>query len=232
MGGPPGRSANRGAMGSTPPRVSSVRSAPNRRHYVRRQRTFPATYSLDGHTAHPAYGLDVSGGGLRLLTREPLSVDGQKPLTLVAVLDGRQVHLEAFPRWSAPVVSAGGTRYRHGLRMAAIADADWDFLMRIALDDAGISPGKPLTDEQRDLLLSSEKQQRIAESLAVAGRATYRRGQKLPPLGYAYESSTVRDGVRWYVLTVRSQTSETLLAREFRTRVLASIESDQVRVLN
>ncbi|HTW83591.1 MAG TPA: hypothetical protein VMD91_05955 [Candidatus Sulfotelmatobacter sp.] len=173
----------------------------------------------------------MSGGGLRLLTREPLATDGKKPLSLVAVLDGRQVHLEAYPRWSSPVVSAGGTRYRHGLRTTSIADADWDFLMRLALDEAGIAPGKALTDEQRDLLLSGDKQQRIAEQLAVAGRVTYRRGQKLPVLGYAYESSTVRDGERWYVLTVRSQTSETVLAREHRTRVLAAIESDQVRVL-
>jgi hypothetical protein len=211
--------------------ASADRSAPDRRHYVRRQRTFPATYSLDGQTALPAYGLDVSGGGLRLLTKEPLAVDGRKPVALVAVLDGRQVHLEATARWSAPIASAGGTRYRHGLRLAQIADTDWDFLMRLALDDAGFIPGKVLTDDQRDVLLALDKQQKIAEQLAIAGRATYRPGQKLPDMAFVYETCVARDGQRWYGLTVRSTTSETLLAREHRTRVLVAIESDQVRVL-
>jgi hypothetical protein len=218
-------------MGSTPPRVSASETAPNRRTYMRRQRTFPATYSQDGQTAHPAYGLDLSGGGLRLLTREPLATDSKTRVSLIAVLDGREVHLEACPRWSATVTSAAGTRFRHGLRLAAIADADWDFLMRLSLDEAGILPGKPLTDEQRDLLLPAEKQQRIVEQLAIAGRVTYRRGAKLPALRYVFESCAVRDGERCYLLTVSSATSETLLAREHRTRVLSAIENDQVRIL-
>jgi hypothetical protein len=60
---------------------------------------------------------------------------------------------------------------------------------------------------------------------------TYRRGAKLPALRYVFESCAVRDGERCYLLTVSSATSETLLAREHRTRVLSAIENDQVRIL-
>ncbi|MDB5042560.1 MAG: hypothetical protein JWN27_3286 [Candidatus Eremiobacteraeota bacterium] len=62
-----------------------------------------------------------------------------------------------------------------------MADGDWDFLMRLSVeDDAKVDPGKVLTPGLRDRLLSAEKQHRIAEALADAGRLTYQRGCKLP----------------------------------------------------
>jgi hypothetical protein len=162
--------------------------------------------SPEGRAVQPAYGLDFGGGGLQLLTREPLAGD-----------------LMGSPQ---------GRRYRHGMRLKTMADSDWDFLMRLSIEgDAKIAPGKVLTPGLRDSLLSAEKQHRIAEVLAHAGRLTYQRGHKLPLIEYAFEGYTMRMGTRYHVLNVRSKVTGGSESTEFRTRVLSAIESEGVRIV-
>jgi hypothetical protein len=215
------------------PRQPQSGVAPNRRVYPRRRVTFPATYTVEGRTAQPAYGLDFGGGGLQLLTREPLTAAARGAVELTVVLNGRRVRIQATRAWSDSISSPQGPRYRYGLRLKAIADGDWDFLMRLSVeDDAKIAPGKVLTSGLRDSLLSAEKQHRIAEALALAGRLTYQRGSKLPLIEYAFEGYTMRLGTRYHVLSVRSKVTGGSGVTEYRTRVLAAIESEGVSIVD
>jgi hypothetical protein len=194
--------------------------------------TFPATYTIEGRTAQPAYGLDFGGGGLQLLTREPLAAAARGAVELTVLLDGRQVRLQATRAWSDSIGSPEGPRYRHGMRLKTMADGDWDFLMRLLGEvDAKIAPGKVLTAGLRDSLLSAEKQHRIADAMSHAGRLTYQRGHKLPLIEYAFEGYTMRMGTRYHVLNVRSRVTGGSEATQFRTRVLSAIESEGVRIV-
>ncbi|MGH8163791.1 MAG: hypothetical protein ACREP1_05590, partial [Rhodanobacteraceae bacterium] len=48
----------------------------NRRKYVRKRKPYRATFSVDGGvTQKPAIGLDMSGGGLCVLTQEAAGKD-------------------------------------------------------------------------------------------------------------------------------------------------------------
>ncbi len=193
--------------------------------------TFPATYTVDGRTAQPAYGLDFGGGGLQLLTREPLTA-GRGAVEVTVILSGRRVRIAAMRAWTDSIDSPQGRRFRHGLRLKTMADGDWDYLMRLSVEgDANISPGRVLTPGLRDSLLSVEKQHRIAEALAEEGRLTYHRGRKLPLIEYAFEGYTMRLGTRYYVLNVRSKVVDGSDVHEYRTRVLAAIETEGVRII-
>jgi hypothetical protein len=214
------------------PRQPQPGAVPNRRVYPRRRVTFPATYTVDGRTTQPAYGLDLGGGGLQLLTREPLAAAARGAVELTVLLNGRRVRLQATRAWSDSIGSPQGRRYRHGMRLKTMADGDWDFLMRLTVEgEAKIAPGKVLTPGLRDSLLSAEKQHRIAEALADAGRLTYQRGHKLPLIEYAFEGYTMRMGTRYHVLNVRSKVTGGSEATQFRTRVLSAIESEGVRIV-
>ncbi len=156
----------------------------NRRIYPRRRVTFPATYTVDGETTQPAYGLDFGGGGLQLLTREPLTERGA--ILLTVMLDGRRLRFHAVRAWTGSLNSHDGPRYRHGMRLKTMADRDWDYLMQLLVKDTRNSRGSVLTPTARDTLFSAEKQHQIAAALAEAGRLTYSWGQRLPLIEYAF----------------------------------------------
>jgi hypothetical protein len=47
----------------------------NRRKFPRKRKPYRAAYSLDGTSVRTAIGLDISGGGLCILTQEPIPRD-------------------------------------------------------------------------------------------------------------------------------------------------------------
>ncbi|HEY4442278.1 MAG TPA: hypothetical protein VGN14_17590 [Candidatus Elarobacter sp.] len=203
----------------------------NRRIYPRRRVTFPATYTTDGENVQPAYGLDFGGGGVQLLTREPLSAASRGAIELTVMLNGRRVRVKATRAWTSAFISPEGTRYRHGMRLKTITDRDWEYLMELLVEDAQIAPGTILTPGLRDSLLSAEKQHRIAEALAAAGRLTYHAGRRLPLIEYAFDGYTMRMGTRYYALRVRSRVTDGSTTNEYRTQVLVEIEAEGVRIL-
>ncbi len=202
----------------------------NRRLYPRRRFTFPATFSVDGKTTLPAFGLDISGGGLRLFTQEPLKT-GTRAFSLTAMFDRRKVAFRAVCRWSQAVEAAPGTRYRHGLQLRGIADGDWEFLMNLTLDGEAAARGV-LTPGQLNAMLSFEKQHRIADALATAGRLSYNRGHRLPLIEYAFDGYTMRRSVPYYRFTVRSKMVRPSGLEEFRTPALVAIEAETVQLLD
>jgi hypothetical protein len=207
----------------------------NRRTYPRRRTTFPATYVAET-TQKPAFGLDISGGGICLLTQEPIPPTVLKSLSLLAMVGERKVRFEASGCWAVPMMVRGQKHYRYGLRLKQIADHDWDFVMEHSLDGEGgpgLTPGTMLTQKQRDSILPLEKQHRIAESLAHKKRLEWSGTGKLPLVEYLFTGYAMQRGTPFYKLQVRSKISSMALgAQEFRSSVLVAIEGESVKLLD
>ena len=204
----------------------------NRRLYPRRRVTFPATFTLDGHTRHPAFGLDLSGGGVQLFTRDKIE-GATKSLSLVAVLSGRHVAMRTTRCWSSTIEAPSGKRYKHGLKLQRIDDADWEFLMNLTLEGDGQGLlGGVLTPGQLGRMMSPQKQHWVAETLAAAGRLTYNAGNALPLIEYTFDGYTMRQGVPYYRFSVRSKIQKADGPQECRSRVLVAIEGETVRLID
>jgi hypothetical protein len=208
----------------------------NRRIYPRRRNTYPAAYVDDGSAQKPAYGLDISGGGICLLTKEPIAPSVLRNLELLVMVGDRKVRFTGSGCWAVPMKVRGTTHYRYGVRLKQIADRDWDFVMEHSLDGEGgpqLTPGTLLTDAQRASILPLEKQHRIAEALGVKKKLDYRGDKQLPLVEYTFSDYVMQRGTPFYRLTVRSKTlNADRSTTEHRTPVLVAIEGDAVKVLD
>lgn len=208
----------------------------NRRTYPRRRTTFPASYAAEEKAQKPAFGLDISGGGMCLLTQEPIPPSILKHFSLMAMVGERKVRLEATGCWGVPMMVRGQRHYRYGLRLKNIADHDWNHVMDHSLDGEGgpgLTPHTMLTTRQRDTILPLAKQFRIAESLARKQRLAYGGEGRLPLVEYSFTGYAMQSGTAYYKLTVRSKvTGDGSAVKEFKTNVLVAVEGDSIRVLD
>jgi len=202
----------------------------NRRIYPRRKVTFPMSYTGEGGTSLPAFGLNIGGGGVCVLTQAPLEV---RSVEFAANLAGQGLRFVAELRWSHPVPHAEG-RFRAGLHLHEIADHDWDAMMRYVLEDPSsimIGAGSLLSAQQRDSMLAPHKQQQIAHLLIERRRLLDAGAGRLPLIEYAFGGYKMREGIANYVLSVRSKAhgpDDDLI--DYHTSVEAAIESDRIRI--
>jgi len=226
---------------STAPRSGSTRSAgaddpKNRRTYPRRRNTYPAAYVDDASTQKPAYGLDISGGGICLMTKEPIPPAIVKNLELLVMIGERKVRFAASGCWAVPMKVRGTTHYRYGMRLKQISDHDWAYLMEHSLDGEGgpqLTPGTMLTTAQRDSILPLAKQYKIAETLAHKKRLDYLDDKRLPLVEYTFTGYEMQRGTPYYKLSVRSKTiNPDHSSTDHRSSVLVAIEGENVRVLD
>lgn len=105
---------------------------PNRRKFPRKRKPYRATFSVDGGTTQkPAIGLDISGGGLCVLTQEPV---GRDEFEVRATLDARTVRVRAKSVWQDTVAHQGKSVWRYGMRFTGISADDWDAIIRYTTD--------------------------------------------------------------------------------------------------
>ena len=105
---------------------------PNRRKYPRKRKPYRATFSVDaGVTQKPAIGLDISGGGLCVLTQEPV---GKDEFEVRATIESRVVRLRAKSVWQDTVTHQGKSVWRYGMRFTGISADDWDAIVRYTTD--------------------------------------------------------------------------------------------------
>lgn len=208
----------------------------NRRTYPRRRTTFPATYLAETNLQRPAYGLDISGGGVCLLTQEQIPRSQLKHLSLLAIVGEKKVRFQASGCWGVPTQVRGKTLYRYGLRMKAIADHDWNYVMEHSLDGdggPGLTLGTILTALQRDSILPLQRQYAIAEGLVRKARLASTIDGRLPLVEYTFTGYAMQRGIPYYKLSVRSKVvSRGHTVAEHKTSVLAAIEGDSIRILD
>lgn len=208
----------------------------NRRRFPRRAKPFSAVYFPTADARFPAVGLDIGGGGMCLLTQEPLSDAIREELQVIALVAEKPVAISASVCWTESVQHKGKDHFRYGLKLKAIADQDWDLIMRWAMDEhlaaEAPSSGTVLTATQRDSLIPVRTQHQIATALVKKARLDPTDESRLPLVEYKFEGYTMRKNVPFYKLTVRSKKSDHRTIEEFRTQVLVLVEGDGVLVLD
>ena len=151
----------------------------NRRKFPRKRKPYRAAYSLDGKSTRAAIGLDISGGGLCILTQEPVPRD---EFEVRVELDERSVRMRAKIVWHDNVQHQGRKVWRYGMRFVGIAADDWDAIMRYTTDRPVAETNKAqeelsavrMTPDDAARLLPRELQTRLladARRTAPAGAA-------------------------------------------------------------
>ncbi len=112
---------------------------PNRRKYPRKRKPYRATVSIDGAIQKPAIGLDISGGGLCLLTQEPT---GRDEFEVRATIDTRVLRMRGRSVWQDTVTHQGKSVWRYGMRFTGISADDWDAIIRYTTD-------KPIEEDNK-----------------------------------------------------------------------------------
>ncbi|TAM61450.1 PilZ domain-containing protein [bacterium] len=199
----------------------------NRRRFPRARKPFRAVYFPTQETRVPAVGLDIGGGGLCLLTQEPLP-QGNTLLRALVLIGERPVPVSGTICWSDTVTYRARTHYRYGLKFAAINDGDWDHIMRSACtgekDGSVFATGSTLSSSQRDVLIPYLAQRRVVEALVRAGRLDQPRASGVALVQYRFDGYTMRAGVPYLRLTVRSRRTILSTVSDFSTALLVPIE--------
>jgi hypothetical protein len=215
--------------------MARAASTSNRRIYPRRNKPFRAMFFGNEQERKPAIGLDISGGGLRLLTKDQVEHRGVDVPVVVLIAD-RPVQLAAKVKWVDKTLHQGEQHFLYGFKLSKIADHEWDRIMEWSVDEGTggeLKVGTVLTAGQRDSMIPIPRQVEISKKLAEKGRLDPVSGSRLPLVEYKFDGYKMRMGIPYYKLTVRSKKTERDHSQtEYRTSVLARIESEGVVVLD
>ena len=219
--------------GRAPAPHAPAKSSPqDRRRFPRRAKPFQAVYWLAPDRRFPAVGLDISGGGICLLTQAPIP-GTIRDLSIVVLVQEKPVPFTGVLKWADTITYKDREHYRYGIKLAQIADGDWDGMMNalgVQAELGAPASGSVLTAKQRDTLIPAKVQVDITAALVNKQRLDAPQADCLPLTEYKFEGYTMRKGVPFYRLTVRSKrrASGGASLSEFRTTILVPVEGTGV----
>ncbi len=172
----------------------------NRRKYPRKRKPYRATVSLDaGLSQKPAIGLDVSGGGLCVLTQEPV---GKNEFEVRATIETRVVRIRAKAVW------------RYGMKFTGISADDWDAVIRYAADkpvaedtnktQEELVPAR-MTPDNASRLLPQNLQTVLLKLLVERRRLSPLQDSITPLVQYFYSGVIRHEGKLMHRLTIQSK---------------------------
>lgn len=196
------------------------------RNAPRTKRTFPVLFSPDhGQSWLPAYGLDVSLGGMRLFSQQPVP-EGEVPLRVS--LGRSVVDLRVKAAWHVSGHYKKGVGHEYGVQLTAANSHDREMLERWI-------GGKPLEEtnqaqeELRDIRLRPDDvdrlipvafQRRLFEALAQRGRLMPVDAQHPALVAYDYSGRVRYRGTAMHLLTIHSKVVNDDGEDRYATRVL------------
>lgn len=210
----------------------------NRRKYPRKRKPYRATVSIDaGNSQKPAIGLDISGGGLCILTQEPV---GRDEFEVRATVENRIVRLRARAVWQDTVSHQGKSVWRYGMRFTGISADDWDAIVRYATDRPVDEANKAqeelttvrMTPDDASRLLPVRLQQRLLHLLVERRRLAPLRENQTPLVQYFYSGIGRYNGTLMHRLTIQSKVVGPEGDAMFETRFVFDDKGDNVIVLN
>lgn len=211
---------------------------PNRRKYPRKRKPYRATFSVDaGATQKPAIGLDLSGGGLCVLTQEPA---GRDEFEIRATIESRVVRVRAKAVWQDTVTHQGKSVWRYGMRFTGISADDWDAVVRYCTDQNVNEINKAqeelttvrMTPDDANRLLPSRLQQRLLAMLVQRRRLAPLAEGKTPLVQYFYSGVVRHEGKMMHRLTIQSKVVRHDGDEMFETRFAFDDKGDNVLILN
>ena len=209
----------------------------NRRKFPRKRKPFRATYSFDGHTSRAAIGLDIGGGGLCILTQEPLARD---EFEVRVQLDERQLHVRVKTVWHDNVQHQGRKVWRYGTRFTGIPADDWDAVIRYTTDRPVAESNKAqeelatvrMTPDDTARLLPGELQTRLLQ-LLVERRRLAPLDERVTPLVQYFYSGIVRHNDKlMHRLVIQSKVVGPETDELYETRFVFDESGKNVQILN
>ncbi|HEY4439790.1 MAG TPA: PilZ domain-containing protein [Candidatus Elarobacter sp.] len=209
----------------------------NRRKFPRKRKPYRAAYSLDGKSTRPAIGLDISGGGLCILTQEPVARD---EFEVRAQIEERPVRVRAKTVWQDNVQHQGRKVWRYGMRFTGIPADDWDAIVRYTTDKPVAEANKAqeelvtvrMTPDDTARLLPRELQIRLLKML-VERRRLAPIDEKVTPLVQYFYSGIVRHNDKLvHRLVIQSKVVGPERDELFETRFVFDENGQNVQILN
>ena len=209
----------------------------NRRKFPRKRKPYRATYSVDGATQRPAIGLDISGGGLCILTQESV---GRDEFDVKATLDTRTIRLRAKTVWQDNVTHQGRTVWRYGMRFTGIPADDWDAIIRFTTDKPVAEANKAqeelvtvrMTPDDTARLLPTELQTRLLRMLVERRRLSPLDERVHPLVQYFYSGIVRHNDKLMHRLTIQSKVVGPESDEMFETRFVFDESGETVIILN
>lgn len=211
---------------------------PNRRKYPRKRKPYRATVSVDGGvTQRPAIGLDLSGGGLCLLTQEPT---GLEEFEVRATIDTRILRVRAKSVWQDTVTHQGKSVWRYGMRFTGISADDWDSIIRYTTDKPVQEVNKAqeelvsvrMTPDDANRLLPIQLQRRLLAMLVERRRLAPLQENVTPLVQYFYSGVVRYNNELMHRLTIQSKVVGSEGAEMYETRFVFDDQGTKIEMLN
>jgi len=209
----------------------------NRRKFPRKRKPYRAAYTLDGKSMRAAIGLDISGGGLCILTQEPVRRD---EFDVRVELDDRSVRMRVKVVWHDNVQHQGKKVWRYGMRFTGIPADDWDAIIRYTTDRPVGETNKAqdelttvrMTPDDTARLLPQELQNRLLAML-VERRRLAPLDERVTPLVQYFYSGVVRHNEKlMHRLVIQSKVVGPERDELFETRFVFDETGKNVQILN
>lgn len=209
----------------------------NRRKFPRKRKPYRATYSLDGKAQRPAIGLDISGGGMCILTQENVA---KTEFDVRATLDQRAVKMRVRSVWQDNVTHQGKTVWRYGLRYQGIPADDWDAVIRYTTGKSVIESNKAqdelvtvrMNDDETSRLLPVALQDRLLQMLVDRHRLAPLEPSKHPLVQYFYSGLVRHEGKPMHRLTIQSKVVGAESEEMYETRFVFDENGENIVILN
>ena len=209
----------------------------NRRKFPRKRKPYRAAYTVDGKPARTAIGLDVSGGGLCVLTQEPA---GRDEFEVTMQLDERSVRVRAKTVWHDNVQHQGRKVWRYGMRFTGISADDWDAIMRYTTDRPVSESNKAqeeltavrMTPDDTARLLPRELQNRLLTMLVERRRLAPLTERVTPLVQYFYSGIVRHNDKLMHRLVIQSKLVGPERDELFETRFVFDESGKNVQILN
>jgi hypothetical protein len=210
----------------------------NRRKYHRKRKPYRATVSVDGGlTQKPAIGLDIGGGGLCVLTQEPV---GRDEFEVRATIETRVIRMRAKSVWQDTVSHQGKSVWRYGMRFTGISADDWDAVIRYATDKPVAESNKAqeelvtvrMTPDDASRLLPVELQRKLLHLLVERRRLAPLQEHVTPLVQYFYSGVVRHNNALVHRLTIQSKVVGPEGAEIYETRFIFDDQGTNIQVLN
>ena len=194
--------------------------------------------SVDGGlTQKAAIGLDISGGGLCVLTQEPV---GRDEFEIRATIETRVLRMRARAVWQDTVSHQGKSVWRYGMRFTGISADDWDAVIRYTTDKPLTESNKAqdelvtvrMTPDDASRLLPSKLQQRLLATLVERRRLAPLQENVTPLVQYFYSGVVRHESALMHRLTIQSKVVGAEGSEVFETRFVFDDKGDNIQVLN
>jgi hypothetical protein len=211
---------------------------PNRRKYPRKRKPYRATVSVDsGVSQKPAIGLDISGGGLCLLTQEPT---GRDEFEIRATIESRVLRMRGKSVWQDTVSHQGKSVWRYGMRFTGISADDWDAIIRYTTDKPVADANKAqeelvsvrMTPDDASRLLPVALQRRLLAMLVERRRLAPVLENVTPLVQYFYSGVVRYNNELVHRITIQSKVVGPEGAEMYETRFVFDDAGANIQILN